>query len=493
MSFKQIFYGNMILFKTLLILPPTPANFIVRIQINMGISDRVKMDYKPRDRVRPLFYQQKPKRSKLKLLGILGFIAISWSSYTAWQHYTANPIPVDEGNVSAEITLPTVAVEAKQAQKEAIAPIIEAEWKTLKVEHGDSLGKLFNKAGLSAAELHAALSIGDHADYLKKIYPGQTIRLLTDADGGLLGLEQEIDKFKTLQIERQGNQLISSLVEAPVENRIAYGRATIQSSLFLDGKRANLEDKLIMELADIFAYDIDFALDIRPNDSFKVLYEEQYLEGEKIGVGSILSAEFVNQGKTYKAVRFADEKGKPAFYTPEGKSLKKAFIRTPVKYTRISSHFNLQRKHPVLHTIRAHRGVDYAAPRGTPVKASGAGKVEFIGRKGGYGNTIILQHGKKFTTLYAHLSRFNNKLKNGSKVEQGDVIGYVGSSGLATGPHLHYEFRINGQHRNPLTVALPKSKDIINTQKDEFFIHSKNLLALMEHHDRVMLAQTELE
>jgi murein DD-endopeptidase MepM/ murein hydrolase activator NlpD len=222
-----------------------------------------------------------------------------------------------------------------------------------------------------------------------------------------------------------------------------------------------------MDMAGIFEWDIDFIQDVRVGDEFTVIYEELWRDGVKLRDGQIVAAEFVNQGKTFRAARFLDESGRASYYTPEGRSVRKAFIRAPLNFTRISSGFDPSRRHPVLNTIRAHRGVDYAAPTGTPIRAAGDGKVLFRGVQGGYGNMIILQHGSNITTLYGHMSRFGSA-RTGARVNQGDVIGYVGSSGLATGPHLHYEYRVNGVHRNPRTVALPPADPIGAEQQAAF-------------------------
>lgn len=447
------------------------------------------MDYKPRDRERPLFNELPKRRWRWWVAGVCASIVLVNGASLAKDYLWQSPGNPPSSQVEA-IALPNTDI-IKVKPKKNLPDIVEATWKTVEVKPGDSLATLFSKNGIAAQELQHLLSIGDNSNYLVNLFPGQEIKLLVDEKGKLLAFNQKIDALKTLHVERQKDKFISTVQNTPVENRITYGRAVIHDSVFLSGKKAGLEDKLIMELADIFAYDIDFALDIHPNDGFKVLYEEQYVDGQKIGVGSILAAEFKARGKTFHAIRYTNEKGKSEYFTQDGKSLKKAFIRTPVKYTRISSHFNLQRRHPVLHKIRAHKGVDYAAPRGTQVKASGDGKVIFVGKKGGYGNTVILQHGPKYTTLYAHLSKYSKNLKKGDKVKQGQVIGSVGSSGLATGPHLHYEFRINGVHRNPLTVALPKAQGIDKSLKSEFLAHADSLLGLIDYHDRVMLASNE--
>lgn len=456
----------------------------------MKQNDRVKMDYKPKPaKVRALSFRPYSKIffkcsvTFVIFFALLNFVSLARGSYKNLTHHSFNNF------LTEEIKLPAVNLFTVRKATSS-EPIVDASWSTLKVRSGDNLGLIFKKLGLPSNELSDILSIGKNAKFLKELRPGQTIKVLLDKKGHLLAIQQKIDPLKTLTIERNNGKFKGSLQEALIEQRIAFGKAHIQDSLFGAGKKSKLEDKLIMELADIFAYDIDFALDIQPNDSFKVLYEEKFADGKKIGVGNVLAAEFTNQGKTYRAIRYVSQ-GKAEYFSPNGKGLKKAFIRTPVNYTHISSYFNLQRKHPILHKIRAHRGVDYAAPTGTPVKAAGDGNVIFLGRKGGYGNTLILQHGERYTTLYAHLSNFKKSLRVGSKVRQGDIIAYVGSSGLATGPHLHYEFRVDGVHRDPLTVALPNSDGMQGKQRHAFLAHADRLIDLMNHHDKVMLASTE--
>jgi murein DD-endopeptidase MepM/ murein hydrolase activator NlpD len=253
----------------------------------------------------------------------------------------------------------------------------------------------------------------------------------------------------------------------------------IETSLFEAGTAAGISDRTTMDMAGIFEWDIDFIQDVRVGDTFTVIYEELWRDGVKLRDGDIIAAEFVNQGKTYRAARFRDASGRVGYYTPDGRSVRKAFIRAPLNFTRISSNFNPNRRHPVLNTIRAHRGVDYAAPTGTPIRAAGDGKVLFRGVQGGYGNTIILQHGGNITTLYGHLSRFGNA-RVGARVNQGDVIGYVGSSGLATGPHLHYEYRVNGVHRNPRTVPLPPADPVAAEEQEAFRAATAPLWRLLD-------------
>lgn len=354
-------------------------------------------------------------------------------------------------------------------------------WKTVTVKSGDSLAKIFNQQNIDSAELHKVLQSGDLAKKLTRIQPGQSVQLLTDASGShLKELKYDLDELNQLDVRSSGDGFDTELVVRVPDVRRTTVAAQIDNSLFESASKAGLPDKVTMELAEIFGWDIDFALDIREGDKFAVLYEEHYLDGKMIDSGRILAAEFVNQGASYKAVRFVDDQGNSDYYNPEGRSLRKAFIRTPVAFTRISSGFSLGRKHPILNTIRAHKGVDYAAPIGTPIKATGNGKIVWLGNKGGYGRCIVIQHGAKYSTLYGHMSRYKSGLAVGSRVRQGDVIGYVGMSGLATGPHLHYEFRVDGVHRNPLTVALPSADPLPARYMAEFKQVSETDLALLE-------------
>jgi murein DD-endopeptidase MepM/ murein hydrolase activator NlpD len=259
----------------------------------------------------------------------------------------------------------------------------------------------------------------------------------------------------------------------------SYREGTIKESLYLAGMAAKLPDKTVMELANIFGWDIDFVFDIRKGDSFAVLFEERYIDGQRLGTGNILAASFTNRGKTYKAVRYKNSQGQSSYYTPEGLSMRKAFLRTPLDIFRISSGFNLRRKHPIHKKIKAHRGVDYAAPTGTPVYASGDGRVIEAGYTKANGNFVFIQHGQTYTTKYIHLHR--KKVRSGQSVKQRQIIGTVGATGYATGPHLHYEFLVNGVHRNPRTVSLPKANPIPDTERPRF---TKMATALLEQLDQ---------
>lgn len=344
----------------------------------------------------------------------------------------------------------------------------EGTWHEVTVKQGDSLAYIFAKLDIPPQQLHTITTKGGAARNLKNIYPGQTLRIKTSKMDDLLKLHYQIDRLSSLTITRDGDDFDIATSHKTPERRTAHAIGTITSSLFLAAQKAGLSDSLTMELAGIFGWDIDFALDIRSGDQFTVLYEEVFLEGEKIDNGNILAAEFINRGRTYQAFRYTDAGGKSDFYSLDGKSMRKAFLRTPVEFSRISSRFSLSRKHPILNKIRAHKGVDYAASRGTPIKSTGNGKIVHRGRKGGYGHTVIIQHGTKYNTLYAHMSKFKRGQKVGSRVKQGQIIGYIGSSGLATGPHLHYEFRVNGVHRNPLKVKLPGAEPLRKKYHQDF-------------------------
>jgi murein DD-endopeptidase MepM/ murein hydrolase activator NlpD len=364
----------------------------------------------------------------------------------------------------------------------------DSDWHDVTVKSGDSLAAIFSRVGISAGELHAVLSQGGATHNLKKIYPGQTLRLKTNADQQLVSLSYKIDELSTLDISRNGDEFEISTTHRTPERRIKNVSGSIDNSLFVSAQAAGLSDSMTMELAGIFGWDIDFVLDIRKGDQFTVLYEELYLDGEPIGNGDILAAEFINQGKRYQAVRYTDAGGKTDYYSLDGKSMRKAFLRTPVEFSRISSGFSLGRKHPILNRIRAHKGVDYAAATGTPIRATSDGKIIYRGKKGGYGNTIIIQHGSKYSTLYAHMSKYRSGLKTGSRVEQGQIIGYIGSSGLATGPHLHYEFRVDGVHRDPLKVKLPGAEPLNSKYLADFSRKAESLLAQLDLMRNVQVA-----
>jgi murein DD-endopeptidase MepM/ murein hydrolase activator NlpD len=360
-----------------------------------------------------------------------------------------------------------------------IVPAPEAAWSTVTVLPGENLSLIFKRENLSAKTLDLIMDSGPEAALLAKLRPGQKIQYRL-ADGMLTALRLEPSHWETLEVRRVGEAFHAEMIKASVVTHVQKVTGIITDSLFMSGQRAGLSDPLIMELISIYAWDVDFALEVRVGDSFKVLYEEYFRDGKRVRVGPILAAEFVNQGKRYPAVRYTSTDGHNDYYSDTGLAMRKAFLRTPLNFTRISSSFSLGRRHPILNTIRAHRGVDYAAPLGTPIKAAGDGTVVYMGTKGGYGRTVILRHGSTYSTLYAHMSRYAGTLKRGERIQQGKIIGYVGMSGLATGPHLHYEFQVAGVHRNPLTVDLPKADAISANQWDRFQQQAVPLLAQLE-------------
>jgi murein DD-endopeptidase MepM/ murein hydrolase activator NlpD len=315
----------------------------------------------------------------------------------------------------------------------------------------------------------------------RKIKPGDVFEITHDDEGKLIRMYSALNLTSALQVDREESGFSASIVERPIEIRKRMAHGVIESSLFESGADAGLSDKLIMNIAGIFAWDIDFVLDIRGGDKYYVQWEEIWQDGEFVTDGEIVVAEFNNDGSQHRAIRFVDESGRSDYFTPEGHSVRKAFLRSPVDF-RVSSSFNPNRLHPVLKTRRPHRGVDYAAPHGTPIKASGDGKVIFRGVKSGYGNVVILQHGGNITTLYAHMSRFASSARPGSRVRQGQTIGYVGATGMVTGAHLHYEYRLNGAHRNPRTVKLPQAEPIAEKYREQFLAAAEPILQELEQY-----------
>jgi murein DD-endopeptidase MepM/ murein hydrolase activator NlpD len=351
---------------------------------------------------------------------------------------------------------------------------------SVSVSKGDSLYSIFKSNGFPLADLATIVKSGDDARQLTRLVPGQRLDFHLEADNRVAKLTHYLDDTRTLHVRRNGVGYDSKLVDVPLDRHLATAAGTIDASLFVAGQRAGLSNKIIMQMVEIFGWDVDFALDIRAGDRFAVVYEELYKNGEKLKDGNILVAMFTNQGRSTRIVRYDYPDGRSAYFTPEGVSIRKAFLRSPVNYTRITSRFSRSRRHPKLHQFRAHRGVDYAAARGTPIKAAGDARVESIGYKGGYGKTIVLRHGAVYTTLYAHMSRFARGLRRGQRVSQGQTIGYIGSTGLATGPHLHYEFRLRGVHRNPLRVKLPRAAPIEKQYAQDFLVNTRDLVARLE-------------
>ena len=347
----------------------------------------------------------------------------------------------------------------------------------LRVAPGDNLAMLFSDRNLSATDLQAILDAGNGTERLKRIVPGDVIRVSYTPDGRVQALHMGYDDAHTLDVVRQGAQFTSVVTEIPTTVTTAYAHGVIENSLFDSATRAGLSDGTTMGLIQLFAWDIDFAHDIQNGDRFTVIYQRIQRQGQAVVDGPILAAEFDTAGSAHQVLRYTDAQGTPGYYTPDGHSIRKALMRAPISYSRISSGFSLHRLHPLLGFTRAHQGIDYAAPSGTPVKAAGDGRVTFVGVKGGYGKCLIIDHGGGYSTLYAHLSHFKRGMHSGSRVTQEEVIGFVGMTGLATGPHLHFEVRINGVPRNPRTVPLPNAAPVLVADRASFDNAAKLLLA----------------
>ncbi|HRQ65426.1 MAG TPA: peptidoglycan DD-metalloendopeptidase family protein [Xanthomonadaceae bacterium] len=389
-----------------------------------------------------------------------------------------------------ELALPQRAVTSDEAGSETSSHSAasaaaadageDAHWQLVEVQRGDTLGAIFTRLGISHALMHRFLNHSATTKGMARLRPGQELAFLIPGDGDLRAVRFDRDEATRVMVELEAGTMVERLIERPIERRIQFAQATIESSLFDAGQQAGMSDPLIMRMAQVLGFDIDFALDLRRGDSFAVIYDEVYRDGELLRGGDIIAVTFINRGKRFDAIRHTLANGQVDYYAADGRPLRRAFIRTPVDFTRISSRFSLGRQHPILGRMRAHRGVDYAAPTGTPIKAAGNGRVTLRGPNGGYGNTVIIEHGNRITTLYAHLSRFAPNIRVGSRVQQGQTIGYVGMTGLATGPHLHYEFRVNGAHRDPLSIDLPAADPLNPSEMTRFRQNAAPLLARLE-------------
>ena len=353
-------------------------------------------------------------------------------------------------------------------------------WITIKIKKGDSLSKIFDRLGLSHKDAIELASVNNMKS-LNYLNVGQKLEIKTTLDNEFAGLKYNINRIKTIEVNKDSKgEIVSTIEELEPQIRIRDVTAPIDGNLFSTADNLKIPNRIISKLSTIFRWDIDFARDIKEGDRFSLIFEEQYINDELIVTGDILAAEFIINGDITRAIRHKDENGNSHYYTPEGKSLRKAFMRNPIKFAKITSGFTKRRYHPVLKKWRAHKGVDYGAPKGTPIMATADGLISHIGRKGAYGKAIVISHGKSYSSLYGHMKGFRKGLKNGSRVKQGQIIGYVGSTGLATGPHLHYEFRIDGKHVDPLAVDLPKSLPIASDELNEFIAASEKWIRRLD-------------
>ena len=378
------------------------------------------------------------------------------------------------------LSLPLPPLAGKTA-----AAVAGSAWQVVQVQSGQTLGTLFEQMGVPASVMHQVLE-QPSARALSRLRAGAEIAFDLGQAGELRGLRFERDEASHIELQVANGKIREKVIERPLERRVMVASGEITSSLYAAGAKAGLSNAAINQMANAFSYDIDFTQDLRDGDHFQVVYEELWRDGERLRSGGVIAASFVNRGKEYTALRY-ERAGKEEYFDLAGRPLKKSFMRMPIEFARISSRFNPNRRHPVLGTVRAHKGVDYAAGTGTPIMAAGEARVSFVGWQNGYGRTVVLDHGRGYSTLYGHMSRFG-KYKTGQRVSQGTVIGYVGMTGLASGPHLHYEFRINGVHRDPLTVTMPKPEPLTGTALAQFRAATAPAMAQLKRVEGVRLA-----
>ncbi len=367
----------------------------------------------------------------------------------------------------------------------AVNAAAASAWQVVRVQNGQTLGAVFEQMGVPASVMHRVLE-QPSARTLSRLRAGAEIAFDLGLDGQLRGLRFERDEAARVELSLADGKIKEKVIERPLERRVMVASGEITSSLYAAGAKAGLSNAAINQMANAFSYDIDFTQDLRDGDRFQVVYEEIWRDGERLRSGGVVAASFVNRGKEFTALRY-QRNGKDEYFDLTGRPLKKSFMRMPIEFARISSRFNPHRRHPVLGTVRAHKGVDYAAGTGTPIMAAGDARVSFVGWQNGYGRTVVLDHGNGTTTLYGHMSRFG-KFKTGSRVSQGATIGYVGMTGLASGPHLHYEFRVRGVHRDPLTVTMPKPDPLAGAELARFRAATAPAMAQLKRVEGVRLA-----
>ncbi|GAB2541258.1 OapA family protein [Rhodanobacter koreensis] len=383
-----------------------------------------------------------------------GFIMPAWAS-------AMRPAPIPEVHALLPLALPEIEPAS------IAAPTVD-DWQVVRVQPGQTLSDIFTGRGLGMADLQKVVdAAGTAKSALHNIRPGEEFDFLLGSDGSLKGLRFDQDQASRATVRLDGAQPTVSIQQRDMDLREQVAHGVIRSSLYAAGDQAGMNAAMVGKLADLFKYDIDFVQDLRVGDSFTVIYDDLYRDGVRYGEGNIVAAEFINQGQRYTAYRFKKADGDYGWFSEDGRPIQKSFLRIPVDFTRISSTFSAARMHPILGLMRAHKGVDYAAPTGTPIHAAGDGVIKFKGWMNGYGNFVIIQHNSTISTAYGHMSRFATE-KVGQHVTQGQVIGFVGMTGLATGPHLHYEFRVNGVQRNPQTVTLPKPEPLPAAQLAKF-------------------------
>ena len=412
------------------------------------------------------------------------------------QPKTSEPLMLE--SISSESVSEPLAVEpsdepnqtddADNSKIRLTAHLQSQPWITTKVRKGDSLSQIFNRNNLGASDA-CRLTQLEAAKSLLKIKPGQEIKIKKGQTGKLALLQYPLNTFDTLTVQPIDDKFVVEITKREPEIRLNNAKATIQQNLLGAAKKSKISLNTMYNFIALFGWQVDFTMDLRAGDQFSIIYEELYIDNEKVGNGEIIAAELVVSGKILQAIRHEDEDRFTNYYAPDGGGIKGTFLRTPLKFGHVTSNFSNNRLHPIKKVWRAHKGVDYGTSRGTPVLTTGDGRIRLAGRNGGYGKTIVIQHGGKYETVYAHLSGYAKGMGSGVRVKQGEIIGYVGSTGLATGPHLHYEFRIDGVHKNPMTVELPKSNPIPEKYRSQFQQTAGIWVAELEYLNRISLAQ----
>ena len=394
-------------------------------------------------------------------------------------------------NIKIDSNSPKEALFSQVSMEELdLESAVEAETsnfiklKRAEIKRNDSLFSILKRLGIEEKNI-VTLVNSDKSNLLAQIKIGKTLEVGISDFNKVISLNYIKDFKSGVRAKKSGEVYEIEEYELNTEKYRVFKNIEINNSLYVDGLKEGLPDSVIMDLVYIFGWDIDFVHDIRPGDSYSLIYEEVFVNGEKKLDGDILIAEFINRDRTHTAIRYKLQNGFSEYFSLEGRNVKKAFLRSPVKFSYISSSYNLKRRHPILHKIRAHTGVDYAASRGTPVRTTGDGTVVFADKKGGYGNLVEIKHTEDYSTRYAHLNKFHSKIKVGGKVKQSETIGYVGRTGTATGDHLHYEFRVNGKHTNPLTVKLPNAKPIHENDKDSYGLYAEKILADLKNYQNL--------
>jgi murein DD-endopeptidase MepM/ murein hydrolase activator NlpD len=409
----------------------------------------------------------------LPLLGVVAAFGIAPDTATD---------PVETHTVTQEVALAAPVATA--------GPDTETYWREEPILRGDTVASLLARLQVDDPEAAAFLRGARSARALYRLLPGRTLRAVTTGEGRLLSLRYAASDSTELVLRRDAEGFVVGEEAIATQTELMMASGVIETSLFAATDRAGLSDAVAVQLADIFSGEIDFHRDLQPGDRFSVVYEALYAGGEYLRTGRIVAAEFVNEGRAHRAVHFQDAHGRAGYYTPEGNNVRKAFLRSPLEFSRITSGFTSARLHPVLKIWRAHKGVDYGAPVGTRVRVTADGIVEFVGTRGGYGRVIVVRHSNGYSTVYAHLSGFAAGLRPGQRVAQGELIGFVGMSGLASGPHLHYEFRVHGVHKNPLGLAIPAGQPVARELRAPF---QREIAPLIERLDLIRETQAALD